>query len=141
MTSHQKSILAITLVTASVTCGISFVCFRLPYDLNESLALGSIILSEMIFGGSWIIQTSKNDDVFPVSLGALVPDVIYVMFTLGCTRLTKIGTGFFLLIEAVGFAVFVVVRLLGLIAEHHVKEMSAQDESEQKIERAKTTWR
>jgi hypothetical protein len=41
----------------------------------------------------------------------------------------------------VGFTLFVMAHLLFRMAEHHIEEQSKDDEPEQKIERAKVTWR
>ena len=43
--------------------------------------------------------------------------------------------------QVVGLSLFVVAHLFFRIVEHHVEEMAKDDEPEQKIERAKVTWR
>lgn len=141
MSFNQKAIAAITLITVLVTCAIAFVCFKLPYNVNEWIALGALVLSEIILGGTWFLQLNKGNDVFPLTLGTITQSAGYVLFTLVCTLLTRIGTEFFVLLEIVGLAGFVIFRLFGAIAVHHVKEMSKDDEPEQKIERVKPTWR
>jgi hypothetical protein len=65
----------------------------------------------------------------------------YFVFALIATLLTGLDEKFYVLIHTVGFALFVMAHLFFRIVEHHIEEQSKYDEPEQKIERAKVTWR
>ena len=86
-------------------------------------------------------QIAKADSVLPMSLAVWGVNAGYFVFALIATLLTGLDEKFYVLIHTVGFALFVMAHLFFKIAEHHIEEQSKYDEPEQKIERAKVTWR
>jgi hypothetical protein len=76
-----------------------------------------------------------------MSVGVWGVNAAYFIFALIATLLTGLQEKFYILLHVVGFALFVMAHLFFKIAEHHIEEQSKYDEPEQKIERAKVTWR
>ena len=63
------------------------------------------------------------------------------MFAVICTMLTSLDEKHFVVLQVVGFAVFVVCHVLFMIVEHHVEEQSRSDDPVFKVEKADATWR
>jgi len=141
MSFNQKVIVSITVLVVGVTAAITFVCFEPPYTTNFWVAYGILTFSEAIFGAFWIQQIGKADSVLPFSIGVWAINVLYVLFALFATLFTGIKEKNFLLLEVIGFVVFVIAHLFFRMAERNVEEQTKDDAPEQKIERAKVTWR
>lgn len=141
MSFNQKMILLLTVFFVGITSAVTFVVFEPPYSGNFFISFGALILSEVLFGAFWMQQIAKADSVLPMSLAVWGVNVGYFVFALIATLLTGLNEKFYVLIHTVGFALFVMAHLFFRIAEHHIEEQSKYDEPEQKIERAKVTWR
>ena len=141
MSFNQKMILLLTVFFVGITSAVTFVVFEPPYSGNFFISFGALILSEILFGAFWMQQIAKADSVLPMSLAVWGVNAGYFVFALIATLLTGLDEKFYVLIHTVGFALFVMAHLLFRIAEHHIEEQSKYDEPEQKIERAKVTWR
>jgi hypothetical protein len=141
MSFNQKMILLLTVFLVGITSAVTFVVFEPPYPGNFFISFGALILSEILFGAFWMQQIAKADSVLPMSLAVWGVNVGYFVFTLIATLLTGLDEKFYVLIHTVGFALFVMAHLFFRIVEHHIEEQSKYDEPEQKIERAKVTWR
>lgn len=141
MTFNQKCLAAITVLLLGITAVITFVCYDPPYSSNFWISYGVLSFSELIFGAFWIQQIGKRDSVLPISIGVWGLNAAYCLFALMATFFAHIEDKNFILVQTVGFAVFVVMHLLYRMMEHHVEEQSQDDMPERKIERAKVTWR
>jgi hypothetical protein len=141
MSFNQKIILLLTVFFVGITSAVTFVVFEPPYSGNFFISFGALILSEILFGAFWMQQIAKADSVLPMSLAVWGVDAGYFVFALIATLLTGLDEKFYVLIHTVGFALFVMAHLFFRIVEHHIEEQSKYDEPEQKIERAKVTWR
>lgn len=141
MSFNQKMILLLTVFFVGITSAVTFVVFEPPYSGNFFISFGALILSEILFGAFWMQQIAKADSVLPMSLAVWGVNAGYFVFALIATLLTGLDEKFYVLIHTVGFALFVMAHLFFRIAEHHIEEQSKYDEPEQKIERAKVTWR
>ena len=141
MSFNQKMILLLTVFFVGITSAVTFVVFEPPYSGNFFISFGALILSEILFGAFWMQQIAKADSVLPMSLADWGVNAGYSVFALIATLLTGFDEKFYVLIHTVGFALFVMAHLFFRIAEHHIEEQSKYDEPEQKIERAKVTWR
>lgn len=141
MSFNQKMILLLTVFLVGITSAVTFVVFEPPYSGNFFISFGALILSEILFGAFWMQQIAKADSVLPMSLAVWGVNAGYFVFALIATLLTGLDEKFYVLIHTVGFALFVMAHLFFRIAEHHIEEQSKYDEPEQKIERAKVTWR
>jgi hypothetical protein len=141
MSFNQKMILLLTVFFVGITSAVTFVVFEPPYSGNFFISFGALILSEILFGAFWMQQIAKADSVLPMSLAVWGVNAGYFVFALIATLLTGLNEKFYVLIHTVGFALFVMAHLFFRIAEHHIEEQSKYDEPEQKIERAKVTWR
>lgn len=141
MSFNQKMILLLTVFLVGITSAVTFVVFEPPYSGNFFISFGALILSEILFGAFWMQQIAKADSVLPMSLAVWGVNAGYFVFALMATLLTGFDEKFYVLIHTVGFALFVMAHLFFRIAEHHIEEQSKYDEPEQKIERAKVTWR
>jgi hypothetical protein len=141
MSFNQKMILLLTVFFVGITSAVTFVVFEPPYSGNFFISFGALILSEILFGAFWMQQIAKADSVLPMSLAVWGVNAGYFVFTLIATLLTGLDEKFYVLLHTVGFALFVMAHLFFRIAEHHIEEQSKYDEPEQKIERAKVTWR
>jgi hypothetical protein len=141
MSFNQKMILLLTVFFVGITSAVTFVVFEPPYSGNFFISFGALILSEVLFGAFWMQQIAKADSVLPMSLAVWGVNAGYFVFALIATLLTGLNEKFYVLIHTVGFALFVMAHLFFRIAEHHIEEQSKYDEPEQKIERAKVTWR
>jgi hypothetical protein len=141
MSFNQKIILLLTVFFVGITSAVTFVVFEPPYSGNFFISFGALILSEILFGAFWMQQIAKADSVLPMSLAVWGVNAGYFVFALIATLLTGLDEKFYVLIHTVGFALFVMAHLFFRIVEHHIEEQSKYDEPEQKIERAKVTWR
>lgn len=141
MTFNQKIISVITLLAVGITTAVAFVCFEPPYGGKFWVSFSVLAFSQILFGAFWVQQISKTNNVLPMSIGVWGVNFAYFLFALLATLLTGIDGKYFVLLHAVGFAIFVIAHLFFRMAEHHIEEMSKDDEPEQKIERAKITWR
>lgn len=141
MSFNQKMILLLTVFFVGITSAVTFVVFEPPYSGNFIISFGALILSEILFGAFWMQQIAKADSVLPMSLAVWGVNAGYFVFALIATLLTGFDEKYYALIHMVGFALFVMAHLFFRIAEHHIEEQSKYDEPEQKIERAKVTWR
>lgn len=141
MSFNQKMILLLTVFFVGITSAVTFVVFEPPYSGNFFISFGALILSEILFGAFWMQQIAKADSVLPMSLAVWGVNAGYFVFALIATLLTGLDEKFYVLIHTVGFALFVMAHLFFRIVEHHIEEQSKYDEPEQKIERAKVTWR
>lgn len=141
MSFNQKMILLLTVFFVGITSAVTFVVFEPPYSGNFFISFGALILSEILFGAFWMQQIAKADSVLPMSLAVWGVNAGYFVFALIATLLTGLDEKFYVLIHTVGFALFIMAHLFFRIAEHHIEEQSKYDEPEQKIERAKVTWR
>ena len=141
MPFNQKIISLLTVFAVGVTAAVSFVFFDPPYSWKFWTGFSALSFSEIIFGAFWVQQIAKADSVLPMSIGVWGLNAAYFAFALIATMLTGLDGKFFVLLHAVGFALFVMAHLFFRIAEHHIEEQSRDDEPEQKIERAKVTWR
>ena len=141
MPFNQKIISLLTVFAVGVTAAVSFVFFDPPYSWKFWTGFSALSFSEIIFGAFWVQQIAKADSVLPMSIGVWGLNAAYFAFALIATMLTGLDDKFFVLLHAVGFALFVMAHLFFRIAEHHIEEQSRDDEPEQKIERAKVTWR
>lgn len=141
MSYNQKLVSLMTLFLLGITAAIIFTCFDLPFGINFSISIGFIFLAEFIFGAFWVQQIGKHDHVLPLSLGVWGINFIYVLYTLLMSFLVSKETKYFLLFEVAGLSIFVIAHLFFRITEHHIEELSNDDEPEQKIVKAKITWR
>jgi len=141
MTFNQKVVAAITMLTVGITAAVTFVFFEPPYGSNFWIAYAVLTLSEVLFGAFWIQQIAKVNSVLPLSIGVWGINALYFVFALGATLLTGLDEKYFILLQTGGFAFYVIVHLFFRMVEHHVEEQSKDDVPEQKIERAKVTWR
>ena len=141
MTYNQKIVSLATFFLMGITAVITFTCFESPFTTNFKISLGFIFFSEFILGGFWTQQIGKKDSVLPLSLGNWGINVIYFVWVLFLALFTGCQTKYFLMWHVISLSVFVVAHLFFRIAEHHVEEMSKEDEPEKRIERASVTWR
>ena len=141
MTFNQKIVSLITLLCVGITAAVTFTCFEPPYGGKFWMSFLVLIFSQIVFGAFWVQQIAKSDGVLPMSIGVWGLNLSYFLFSLFATLLTGIADKYFVLLHTAGFAIFVIAHLFFRIAEHHIEEMSKDDEPEQKIERAKVTWR
>ena len=141
MSFNQKMISLLTVLALGITAAIAFVFFEPPYSSKFWIGFSTLVFSEFLFGAFWVQQIAKADSVLPMSIGVWGLNAAYFVFTLIATLCTGIDDKFFILLQVVGFAVFVMAHLFFRMVEHHVEEQSKNDEPEQKIERAKVTWR
>lgn len=141
MSFNQKMILLLTVFLFGITAAVTFVVFEPPYSGNFFIAFGALALSEILFGAFWIQQIAKANSVLPMSLAVWGVNAGYFVFALIATLLTGLDEKFYFLFHAVGFALFVMAHIFFRMMEHHIEEQSKNDEPEQKIERAKVTWR
>jgi hypothetical protein len=141
MSFNQKIISVLTVFAVGITVAIAFVLFEPPYEWKFWLALGALLFSEVLFGAFWVQQIAKADSVLPMSIGVWGINAAYFGFTLLATLLTGMGDKYFILLHVVGFALFTMAHLFFRMVEHHIEEQSKDEEPEQKIERAKVTWR
>ncbi len=141
MSSNQKMVSVMTVLVVGITAAITFVLFDPPYSEKFWVGFSALAFSEFLFGAFWVQQIAKSDAVLPMSIGVWGLNLCYFVFTLVATLLTGMDEKYYVLFHAVGFAVFVVAHILFRIAEHHIEELSKDDEPEQKIERANVTWR
>ena len=141
MSFNQKMISLLTVFALGITAAIAFVFFEPPYSGKFWIGFSALAFSELLFGAFWVQQIAKADTVLPMSIGVWGLNAAYFVFALIATMLTGPDDKFYILLHVVGFALFVMVHLLFRMAEHHIEEQSKDDEPEQKIERAKVTWR
>jgi len=141
MTFNQKAIATMTVLMVGITAAVTFVCFEPPYATNFWIAFSALSFAEILFGAFWVQQIAKADSVLPLSIGVWGLNALYLVFTLLTTLVTGVDEKYFILLQTGGFALFVVAHLFFRMAEHHVEEQSKDDMPEQKIERAKVTWR
>ena len=141
MTFNQKMISLLTLLAVGITAAVAFVFFEPPYHWKFWVALSALGLSEVLFGAFWVQQIAKADSVLPASIGVWAINAAYFVFALSAALLTDLDDRYYMLLHAVGFTLFVMVHLFFRMVEHHIEEQSEKDEPEQRIERAKVTWR
>ena len=141
MSFNQKMVSLLTVFSVGITAAVSFVFFEPPYSWKFWMGFSALSFSEIIFGAFWVQQIAKAESVLPMSIGVWGLNAAYFVFALIATLLTGLGDKFFVLLHVVGFALFVMAHLFFRMAEHHIEEQSRDDEPEQKIERAKVTWR
>lgn len=141
MSFNQKMISLLTVFAVGVTAVVTFVFFEPPYSWKFWMSFSALSFSEILFGAFWVQQISKADFVLPMSIGVWGLNTAYFLFSLIATLFTGLDDKFFVLLHVVGFALFVMAHLFFRMAEHHIEELSKNDEQEQKIERAKVTWR
>lgn len=141
MSFNQKIILLLTVFMVGITAAITFVLFEPPFSDNFIVSFVALAFSEVLFGAFWIQQIGKSDAVLPISIGVWAINASYFAFTLILTMLTGIEERYYMLLQIVGFSLFVMAHLFFRLFEHHIEEQSKNDEPEQKIERAKVTWR
>lgn len=141
MTYNQKLLSLMTFFLVGITAAIIFTCFEQPFSMNFKIAAGFIFFSEAMFGAFWVQQIGKKDVVLPLSIGVWGINLVYLFATLIMSLFTNTDTRYFFLSEIIVLSLFVVAHLFFRIAEHHIEEMSKDDAPEQKIERAKVTWR
>lgn len=141
MTYNQKIVSLMTVFLLGITVAAVSTCFDAPYSANFKISVGFILFAEFMLGGFWVQQIGKSDALLPLSLGNWGVNVVYLVWVLFLSLFTGCETKYFFLLQLVGLTGFVVAHLFFRIAEHHVEEMSKADEPEQKIERARVTWR
>ena len=141
MSFTQKIVSLLTVFAFGITVAIAFVIFEPPYEWKFWLGFSALGFSEILFGAFWVQQIAKSDSVLPMSIGVWGLNAVYFAFALVATMLTGLGDKFYVLLHVVGFAVFVMAHLFFRMVEHHIEEQSKYDEPEQKIEKAKVTWR
>lgn len=141
MSFTQKIVSLLTVFAFGITVAIAFVVFEPPYEWKFWLGFSALGFSEILFGAFWVQQIAKSDSVLPMSIGVWGLNAVYFAFALVATMLTGLGDKFYVLLHVVGFAVFVMAHLFFRMVEHHIEEQSKYDEPEQKIEKAKVTWR
>lgn len=141
MTYNQKLVSLMTVFLLGTTAAVVSTCFEWPFSDNFKIALGFIFFAEFVFGAFWVQQIGKADSVLPLSLGVWAVNLVYLVWAFAATVFTGLETKYFFLMQVVGLSLFVVAHLFFRIAEHHVEEMSKDDEPKLKIERAKVTWR
>jgi len=141
MSFTQKIVSLLTVFAFGITVAIAFVIFEPPYEWKFWLGFSALGFSEILFGAFWVQQIAKSDSVLPMSIGVWGLNAVYFAFALVATMLTGLGDKFYVLLHVVGFAVFVMAHLFFRMVEHHIEEQSQYDEPEQKIEKAKVTWR
>ena len=141
MSFNQKMVSLLTVFAVGITATVAFVFFEPPYSWKFWIGFSALSFSEIIFGAFWVQQIAKEDSVLPMSIGVWGLNAAYFAFALIATLFTGVDDKFFILLHVVGFALFVMAHLFFRMAEHHIEEQSRNDEPEQKIERAKVTWR
>lgn len=141
MSFTQKIVSLLTVFAFGITVAIAFVVFEPPYAWKFWLGFSALGFSEILFGAFWVQQIAKSDSVLPMSIGVWGLNAVYFAFALVATMLTGLGDKFYVLLHVVGFAVFVMAHLFFRMVEHHIEEQTKYDEPEQKIEKAKVTWR
>ena len=141
MSFNQKMISLLTVFAFGITAVLTFVFFEPPYSWKFLMSFSALSSSEILFGAFWVQQIAKSDSVLPISIGVWGLNAAYFLFALVATLFTELDDKFFVLLHVVGFALFVMAHLFFRMAEHHIEEQSKDDEPEQKIERAKVTWR
>lgn len=141
MSFTQKIVSLLTVFAFGITVAIAFVVFEPPYEWKFWLGFSALGFSEILFGAFWVQQIAKSDYVLPMSIGVWGLNAVYFAFALVATMLTGLDDKFYVLLHVVGFAVFVMAHLFFRMVEHHIEEQSKYDEPEQKIEKAKVTWR
>ncbi len=141
MSFNQKMVSLLTVFSVGITAAVSFVFFEPPYSWKFWTSFSALAFSEILFGAFWVQQIGKSDSVLPMSIGVWGLNAAYFLFALIATLLTGLDDKFFILLHVVGFALFVMTHLFFRMVEHHIEEQSRDDEPEQKIERAKVTWR
>ena len=141
MTYNQKLVFLMTLFLLGITAAITFTVFEPPFTTNFKISVGFIFFAEFMFGGFWIQQIGKNDSVLPFSLGVWRINLAYLIVVLVTALFTDSEPRYFFLWELIVLAVYVVVHLFFRIAEHHIEELSKEEEPAQIIERTKVTWR
>ena len=141
MTYNQKIVLVMTVFLLGITAAITFTFFEPPFTTNFKMSLGFIFFAELMFGAFLVQQIGKSNAMLPISIGVWGINLIYLLVVFVLAFFTNCETRYFSLWEAIGLAVYVVAHLFFRLAEHQVEEMSKEDVPEQKIERAKVTWR
>lgn len=141
MTYNQKLVSLMTVFLIGITAAITFTCFEMPFTTNFKIEIGFIFFAEFVLGGFWVQQIGKSDALLPLSLGNWWMNLVYFVWVLVLALFTNSETKYFFLWQIIGLTVFVVAHLFFRIVEHHVEEMTKDDEPEQKIERANVTWR
>ena len=141
MTYNQKLVSLMTFFLLGGTAAITFTCFEPPFTTNFKISLGFIFFAEFMFGGFWIQQIGKKNTVLPLSIGVWGINLVYLVSVLVMALFTESETRYFFMWEVIALALFVVAHLFFRMAEHHVEEMSKDDDEDRKIERTKVTWR
>lgn len=141
MTYNQKIVSVMTVFLLGITAAITFTFFEPPFTTNFKISLGFIFFAEFMFGAFWVQQIGKSNAMLPISIGVWGINLIYLLVVFALAFFTNCETRYFSLWEVIGLAVYVVAHLFFRLAEHRVEEMSKEDVPEQKIERAKVTWR
>ena len=141
MSFNQRIISLLTVLAVGITVAISFVFFEPPYQWKFWTGLTALCFSEILFGAFWVQQIAKVNSVLPTSIGVWAINAAYFVFALFATMLTDLDDKYYILLHAVGFVLFVMAHLFFRMVEHHIEEQSKDEEPEQKIERAKVTWR
>ena len=141
MSFNQKMISLLTVFAVGITAAVSFVFFDPPYSWKFWMSFSALLFSEILFGAFWVQQIAKADAVLPMSIGVWGLNAAYFLFALIATLFTGLDDKFFVLLHVVGFAMFVMAHLFFRMVEHHIEELSKNDEPEQRIERARVTWR
>lgn len=141
MTYNQKLVSLMTVFLLGTTAAVVSTCFECPFSDNFKIALGFIFFAEFVFGAFWVQQIGKADSVLPLSLGVWAVNLVYLVWVFVVIFFMWLETKYFFLVQVVGLSLFVVAHLFFRIVERHIEEMAKDDEPEQKIERAKVTWR
>jgi len=141
MSYNQKMLVAITLVATLITAAVAFVLFDPPYSTNFKVEVAFIIFSQVLAGLTLVAKFGKKDSIFPLSIGVLPINLVYVAFTLIMALFTSCQTPTFVMWHGVGFAVTVIAVIAFKMGEHHAEVQSKDDPPAQKIERADVTWR
>ena len=141
MSYNQKLVSLMTLFLLGITAALIFTCFDLPFEINFSISIGFIFFAEFMLGAFWVQQIGKHDHVLPLSLGVCGINFLYLIYVLSMSFFVGKETKYFLLFEVVGLSMFVILHLFFRIAEHHVEDLSKDDDPEQKVVKAKITWR
>ena len=141
MTYNQKIVALMTVFLLGITAAITFTFFEPPFTTNFKISLGFIFFAEFMFGAFGVQQIGKANAMLPISIGVWGINLMYLLVVFVLAFFTNCETRYFGLWEVIGLAVYVVAHLFFRLAEHHVEEMSKEDVPEQKIERAKVTWR
>jgi len=141
MTYNQKIVSLMTVFLLGITAAIMFTCFEPPFTTNFKISIGFIFFAEFMFGGFWVQQIGKSDALLPLSLGNWGMNLVYLAWVFVLALFTECETKYFFLWQVIGLTGYVVAQLFFRIAEHHLEEMSKDDEPAKKIERANITWR